>query len=285
MNSVAFITPSFTPDLERCEILVESVRRFAPDVPHYLILDRYDLPNFRHLRGANTILVPAEEVMHKGYHRLPGRKGVWLSLRTPPVRGWIAQQLKKLDAPQFASEETLVCIDSDVAFVRPFDPSHLQEGQKLGLLDVDYALDMVPRWTNVAEKLLGLDHGSVPLRGHVGHLITWSRKTLLELQAKVEATTGLPWQVAIGRCVTFSEYILYGVFVRSLLGYENTDHVPSDRPLVRQPWSHDLASEAGIRSYIADTDPGNIAVMIHSKFGISAKDLRPHFETVWNKAS
>lgn len=281
MTSVAFITPSFTPDLERCALLVDSIRHFAPDITHYLLVDKRDIPAFRHLASPRTIIVPSEEIMHKSYRRIPGGKGFWFNLRTPPVRGWITQQLRKLGATSVTSEDILVCLDSDITFVRPFDVSQLYDAGKLTLLDVDYTDDMVLRWTRVAERLLNLPAGSVPLRGHVGSLIIWSRADLLKLQAHLERENGVPWQVAIGRQITFSEYILYGVFVREVLGYPASDHVASRRPLVRQPWQHDLGHEAGLRSYIEDIEPGNIAVMIHSKDGITARQTRPLFEAAW----
>jgi Family of unknown function (DUF6492) len=285
MTAIAFVTPTYRPDLGRCELLVQSVRQFAPQISHYLIVDHRDIAAFRHLAGPRTILVPSEEIMDKSYRRLIGPAGIWFSLRAPPVRGWIAQQLMKLGSPQVLCEEVLVCIDSDVTFVRPFDRSHVQEQGKLGLLDVNYTGGMVPRWTAIAEDLLGLQTGSVPLRGHVGNLIVWSRDTLLRLHSHVEQATGLPWQIAVGRRISFSEYVLYGVFVREVLGYANSAHAPTDRPLVRQPWDHDLTSEAGLNAYINAIDPGNIAVMIHSKDGISADQQRQHYHQAWKAAS
>ncbi len=285
MVSIAFVTPTYAHDLGRCELLVQSVQQFAPDICHYLIIDKRDLPLFRHLAGPRTLLVPSEEIMDKSYRRLIGPSGIWLSLRTPPVRGWITQQLRKLGSPTILSEQVIICLDSDVTFVRPFDLSLIQQQGKLGLLDVSYTGGTVPRWTSVAEDLLGLQKGSVPQRGHVGSLIVWSRETLLRLQNHVEQTTGLPWQIAVGRCMTFSEYILYGVFVREVLGYASSPHAPTNRPLVRQPWDHDLTNDAGLNAYINDVDPGNIAVLIHSKDGISADQQRQHFQRAWQAAS
>lgn len=284
MKSIAFITPSYGPDLGRCEILVESVRHFAADVNHYIIVDAHDRPAFAHLAGPRTIIVPSEEALHPTFHRIPGRRGLWLSWRTLPLRGWMAQQLMKLSAPSFSSEDIIVCLDSDMAFVRPFRLDHLLAGDRVGLLDVDYAGGMVPTWTEVAAGLLGLPAGSCAPRGHVGEMIAWTRKHLLDLHARIEQVKGVPWQVAIARKRTFSEYVLYGTFVRCALGYPASDHAPSVQPLVRQPWNHNFSTPAGIASFIDDIEPGNIAVMIHSKYDLTAEDLRPHFEQAWRAA-
>lgn len=283
VKSVAFVTPSYAPDLGRCEILVDSVRHFAPDTMHYLIIDRCDLKAFAHLAGPRTIIVPSEEVMHKSYWRLPGRKGLWLNLRALPLRGWMAQQLLKLGIAQVAGEDILVCLDSDVAFVRPFITDYLYVDGKVGLLDVDYTGGKIPAWTAIAADLLDVPKATCPDRGHVGELIVWQRWVLLEMLARIEASHGLPWQIAVGRKRTFSEYVLYGTFVRCVLGYEQSGHIPSVRPLVRQPWDRDFSTPESIRSFVSDTEPGNIAVMFHSKHDLSAAELRPHFEAAWKR--
>ncbi|WP_338502691.1 DUF6492 family protein [Sphingomonas kaistensis] len=273
MQSVAFVTPTFLPDLERCEILVRSLDLFAPDIRHYLIVDSFEMAAFRHLASSRTILLAAEDVIGIRQLRLPLRQNFWLHWRTLPMRGWIRQQLLKMAATSSLDHEVLVCIDSDVAFVRPFQPGMLMIDNKIGLLDVNYTDAMVERWTGVAEDLLGLETGSAARRGHVGHLISWSREDMRGMQRHVEKATGKPWQIAIGQQRTFSEYILYGVYIREVMGYENSRHAPSTVALVRQPWDHDLSTPEGLRRFIVEPEKDNIAVMIHSKFDIAPADV------------
>ena len=40
------VTPTYLPDLARCELLVESVQRCCPGLPHHLIVDHRDLAHF-----------------------------------------------------------------------------------------------------------------------------------------------------------------------------------------------------------------------------------------------
>ncbi|UUR06970.1 DUF6492 family protein [Sphingomonas glaciei] len=280
MKSVAFVTPTFSPDLERCELLVRSLDKFAPQTPHYLIVDSFEIPLFRHLQSSRTVLLPAEEVIGLAQIRLHLRQNFWLHWRTLPMRGWIRQQILKMAATSSIDEDVVVCVDSDVIFVRPFRQQRLSQDGKLGLLDVDYVDPMVEKWTMTAERLLGLSPGSVPRRGHVGHLITWSKAHMRALQGRLEEVSGQPWQVAIGRCRTFSEYILYGVFVREILDYGLSEHAPSTLALVRQPWHHDLSTEPGLLSFIAEPEEDNVAVMVHSKFGISPRKVAEIFDAL-----
>jgi Family of unknown function (DUF6492) len=284
LMSLAFVTPSYGPDFERCALLVESLNHFAHAFTHYLIVDAPDVPQFRALASGRTRIIDSREVMDPRFVRLPLRGGTWCNWRTLPMRGWISQQIRKLAAPRIAQEDTLVMIDSDTAFVRQFSPDHVLEGGKVGLLDVDYCADMVPKWTGVAESLLELKQ-AVPLRGHVGHLIAWDRAHLCGLQAHIETATGLPWQVAIGRKPTFSEYILYGVYIRAVVGYAASRHAPTARPLIKQPWAYDLRSDAGRKAYFSEIEPENIGVMIHSKDGIAAQDVRRYLDPIFKAAA
>ncbi len=278
--SLAFVTPSYPPDLERCALLVQSLDRFGPAFKHYIIVDRADMAVFAHLASTRTILIEAESVIDHRFMRIPWKGSSWYNWRALPMRGWISQQVYKLAAIKVVPEDILVMTDSDTTFVRSFSLDDFLVDGKTGLLDVDYCAGMVPVWTDVAVKLLGLKEAP-RLRGHVGNLIAWRREHIAALHDHIEAATGLPWQIAIARNRTFSEYILYGVFLREVVGYENSHHAPSTRSLVKQPWDHDLSTQAGLKAYFDDIEPDNIAVMIHSKDGLPVSAARPYFEALF----
>ena len=273
--TLAFVTPSYGPDLERCALLVESLDRFGPSFRHYIIVDRVELPDFAHLASERTILIESEAVIDSRFFRIPWKGGIWLNWRTLPVRGWISQQIKKLASAKVVTEDVLVMTDSDATFVKPVTVDHFLVDAKVGLLDVDYCADMVPKWTAVATQLLGLD--TPPgLRGHVGTMIAWHRGHMFGLLDRIEHTTAMPWQVAIARQRTFSEYILYGVYIREVLGYPASRHAPSTRALVKQPWDYQLSMPTEMERFFADIDQENIAIMIHSKDGLPVSAARPH---------
>jgi len=50
--------------------------------------------------------------------------------------------------------------------------------------------------------------------GVVGNMICWNRETVIAMRQRVETSTGMDWQVALCRTSSFSEYMLYGIFVR-----------------------------------------------------------------------
>ena len=276
------MTPSYLPDLARCELLAESLDRTAPHVPHYLIVDRCDRPAFSHLQSGRRRLIESEAILGKWIFRMPGRKGFWLSMRAPPVRGWIIQQILKIGAIEVIPEHTLVFCDSDTAFFRHFDRDDLLVDGKVGLLDVDFNDDIRRRWTATARRLLRLSPFDGGYRNHVGNMICWNRATVNAMQQRIETSTGMNWQVALARTISFSEYTIYGVFVREVLGYDNVDHAPSAVPLVKPSWGLALTTDSAIDAFFADFDPQTVAAMIHSKDGIDPARYRHHLERRWD---
>lgn len=282
-HSFAIVTPTFLPDLAQCELLAESLDRVAPHVPHYLIVARRDRSAFSHLERGKRRLVESEALVGKWFWQMPGRKVFWLSLKAPPVRGWIMQQILKIGVIEAVSERTLVFCDSDMAFLRRFERDDLLVNGKVGLLDIDFINDDCRRWTAAARRLLGLSEHDGDYHGHVGHMICWNRETVKAMQQRIEKSTGRNWQVALAWAPSFSEYMLYGVFVREVLGYDAVDHAPSTVPLVKGSWGVPMTTNSAIDAFLADLDPRMVAVMIHSKDSNDPALLRRHLERCWDK--
>ena len=265
-NSFAIVTPSFRPDLARCELLSESVDRFSTDINHYILIDRRDFKYFRHLESTKRKLVLSEDLIGKWLMRLPGRNGWWIGWRSQPVRGWILQQLLKISATSVAPEDTLVFCDSDTVFIRPFSGRDFLIGDKVGLLDVPFANDDIIRWSKISRQVLGIaDRQNQAPRGHVGNMICWSRPIAAAMQDHIANVHGIPWQVALARRTSFSEYMLYGTFVREILGYGATNHTPSQVPLVKANWGGPIHNDASANAFVNEVAPESIALMIHSK--------------------
>ena len=281
----AIITPSFGGDFERCELLVESVRNRGPGCSHYIIVDSHDIPRFRSLSSNDTVIVDSREVLDTKFKKIPGRSGVWLGLNTLPVRGWMTQQIRKLGINKIIGETDFLCCDSDTVFIKPFSKDSFLMGPKLGLLDVSFRDHNVEKWTRKAEQLLGLEDGSVEERGHVGMMILWNHAILHQLHQEIERNCGVSWQTAIARQPTFSEYITYGVFVRSVIGYENSPHAPSSIDLVKTNWGKVLKTSGEFEEYFSTLLDTQIAAMVHSKDGTSVKSYRSVVEKVWKEFS
>jgi hypothetical protein len=282
-HSFAVVTKTFYLDLTRCELLAESLDRNAPQVPHYLIVDRCDRAAFSHLNSGKRIVIESEALLGGFIFSRAGRKGFWLRSEEPPLNGWIVQQILKIGAIEAIPERTLIFCDSDVAFFRGFNRDNLLVDGKMGLLDVDFNDEMSRRWTTTARRLLGIKAYDGGYRTHIGSMVCWHREIVKTMQRQIETCAGMDWRLALARTPTFSEYMIYGIFVREMLGYDVVDHAPSAVPLVKPSWGIALTSISAMDAFFADFDPRTVAVMIHSKDAIDPARYRPHLERLWGR--
>jgi Family of unknown function (DUF6492) len=277
----AFVTPSYPFDLDRCALLIKSLDHCCPQARHYIIVDRHDIRQFAHLASDRTILIESEEVVDHAIRRLPGGRGFWFSTGGL-TRGWIMQQIRKIAVSRAVSEENLIFCDSDMAFIRPFDENALLVNGSLGLLDVDFENAETREWTRIARRLLGLSD-SETVRGHVGQLICWKRDVLIAMQERIESVQKMPWQRALAKARTVSEYILYGVFVRECIGYDRAGQAPSQVPLVKTSWDSDITDPVGLRLFFDTIEHENIAVMAHSRDPVDWDLYRELLRSQWQR--
>jgi hypothetical protein len=215
-SDAALITPSFRGDFERCRLLVESVDRHVPrNVPHYLVVDRRDVPLFRPMESSRTHLLVVEEVIPWWIMRIPGVRRFWWSWRSRPIKNWILQQIVKLSIPKAVRESTLYYVDSDVFFVERFDPGLLMRDGKAPLFRETGKAGLIPnndRWHAVASSLLGLPVEATYDTNFIGNIICWRRTTVLALLEHLARVSGVHWVRALARSWSLSEYVLYGLF-------------------------------------------------------------------------
>jgi hypothetical protein len=214
--SYALVTPSFRLDFDRCKLLVESAERWvAPHVHHYLVIDRRDVPMFSSLRSSRTSIMIVEDIIPPWLFRLPGIRRFWFSFRTLPVRNWILQQIVKLSIPSVVEKDVLLCTDSDVFFVAPYDPRTFERDGKVPLFVETGQRGLIKsndEWHRVAAGLLGLASEPSYDTNYIGNVIPWRRDTGLALQRRIAEVAGKPWQLALTQKLVFAEYILYGMF-------------------------------------------------------------------------
>lgn len=237
-SRIAVVTPSFARDYALCAELNESVLRFLPETTrHYLVIDGRDLPLFKPLENARTVVIAVEDVIPRGYYKIPASKKWWLSTAAlRPAKGWLIQQLVKLSMPQYTEEAVLVNVDSDVRFVRPVAPSLFVRSGRTRMYRLPYGISagmQHVKWHRNVCRLLDVVCDPLPMDEYVGNMISWDRRIVLEARARIEAVTGSPWHVAFTRGRLVSEYFAYGLYVDKVLGGD-PDRVWYDE----RPWCH-----------------------------------------------
>lgn len=270
MPTFEIITPSYSDDRELCGDLVRSIRRFAPaGTPHTLIVPRRDVALFRPLEQEGVTVIEVGDVLPRRFVKVPFVNG-WVNVRSPwpPVRGWIAQQIVKLEAVARSTADVVLVVDSDVQMVRKFDvDDFLVNGQvPLYRLDgaVTSALTRHMLWDAVARRLLGVPADESPQHpDYVCWPCLWQPSLVRATLARVEEVAGRDWASAIGRELHFSEMVLYGVYVDEVAStsvYTDDMHCPAisdERAL----------DSAQLSAFLASLTPADVAVMISAKSG------------------
>lgn len=278
-RALAIVTPSYAPDFALCADLNASVLAHLPaPLRHYLLVDGKDLALFRRLENERTVVLAIEDVIPKGYAKLPYPKKWWFSRPAMvPVKGWLIQQLAKLSFARVAEEPVLVNVDSDVRFVRPIDPDLFARDGKTRLYrlraGVVAGMHHV-KWHKNVSRLLGTATGPLPFDDYVGNVISWGRRNVLDACARVEAVTGLPWHVAFARGRLVSEYSLYGRYVEKVAGVEAARVWLDERSWCHTYWGPGPMRRAQIEPFVAALPDDDIAFSIAGYTGTPAEIVR-----------
>jgi Family of unknown function (DUF6492) len=288
--SVAFVTPSYRLDRDRCVLLSRSLEACAPWVEHWIVVDRGDLRLFHSLENGRTKVVAKEEVLPVWVRRLDTiriglRSNVWIQARGRPMRGWLLQQLIKLAVAQELRADVLVHADSDVVLLRPFSVSSVVDGSGRVRLyahpdGVDEKLPEHIRWHRSAERLLGIGPADPPMPDFISSLVPWKRENAVAMLDHIQRTTGSHWLRALAAAWDVSEYTLYGRFAQDVLGTSAGQFVSSS-PLCHDYYKRVPLSAPELETLLDRVGPQQIAVSLTSKAGMRPEDYVEVLERRW----
>jgi hypothetical protein len=270
MTRMAVITKSFAPDFELCAALNRSMLENSPEaIHHHIIVPRSDLELFRRLTGPRTHVRCEADLLPRTFVRVPfSNIMVNLGRPFPPVRGWIQQQVIKLAAIAASEDDAVLVVDSDVEFIRPFTAEmFVRDGTVRffrGSNQIDRRLSRHMKWHRVARVLLGLPAADPPYPDYISSPLAWNPEIVRQMLARVAATTGRPWPTAIAGQLDFSECVLYGVFVDSVMGASANLFV-SDDSLCLIYWENTPLNLEGAAQFVGSIRPTDIAAVIQSK--------------------
>ncbi|MEQ8966746.1 MAG: DUF6492 family protein [Azospirillaceae bacterium] len=271
---LAFLTPSFYGDFERCAFLCESLSKFVvDDFIHYLVVDRSDVSLFRDLESPTTRVIAKEDILPSWIIKvripLPKKgRNVRLSLKSRPVRGWHVQQMAKLTTCAELDHELVVMVDSDVFLTRRFEVAEVTGGGPPPLYCKPAVItEALPRhvaWQQTANRVLGLTAPEFPSPDFITPYNFWRPDVVRAMRQRIESVAGTDWMLVVARNWEFCEPVVYGTFVR-VEGPEASGHVLTDKPLCYSYWPHKRISNAEMADYLAEMPDHCYAVNIQSK--------------------
>jgi hypothetical protein len=287
---IAIVTPSFARDFALCSELNESVLTYLPaSAKHYIIVDARDVALFRTLENARTIVASVEDVVPRGYVKLPYLKKWWFAgPALVPAKGWLVQQVVKLCAAQLVGDAVQVNVDSDVRFVRPVDPALFVKDGRTRLYrkpgGIHAGMTHV-KWHHAVCRLLGVRPDPLPMDDYVGNMITWDTRIVAQARARVEAVTGLPWHVAFARGRTVAEYLLYGLYVDKVLGRDAAGVWIDERSWCHTYWGPEPLRPPDVDAFVSSLRPDDVAFSIAGYTATDHETVRRATTLVVNRVS
>jgi hypothetical protein len=278
----ALVTPSYYVDVEYCRWLCETVDRFVPEhVRHYILVDRADRELFAPFASSRRTVVHKEDLLAGRLHQVPFARRWWVGKRSPPVRGWIVQQLTKLLIHEVAREDVLVFVDSGVFFVRSWDPRDRLRGSLVPLFrergEFFRRSRATQRWHRTAARMLGVKPSSGYDVGYVNPLVTWRRDNLVMLHRHIERVTARPSFDSLVWPLTLSEYHLYGMYCDEILG-DRAGHYHHDESQTLCHWTAENLGTQAVRERLREQlHESHVIVMINEKSRTSLDDVRSAF--------
>jgi len=196
----------------------------------------------------------------------------WLNLRRPwpPVRGWVMQQIIKLQMAAKVDADLLLLADSDVVLVRPVTGETFRADGRTRFYrrDNEVGTDL-PRhviWNDVACTLLGVPPEPPPLPDYISPFNVWDRHIAAALQGWIQQTTGKHWLDAVGAQLHFSEFVLYGVFADKVLGGQ-VNVTETNSMFCHNYWKRTPLDLAAGERFVREMPEQDVAIMISAKSG------------------
>jgi hypothetical protein len=282
MHPVAFVTPTHRKDLERFELLCDSIDAFASGYAcHYVIVNDDDVPAFARFDRQPRRVLPASEFLPHWLRLVPPlltRKGrrVWWSFRSGPVHGWHVQQIIKIAVALSMPERRFCFIDSDNAFFRPFDAAAHAGGERSPLYVAPGAIaadaPLHATWTLNSDRLLGRPPSAFPADDYIGNAIVWDKLAVAGMAEAIERAAARDWVSALCRTRAFSEYLLYGHFVRG--SAHLASHDVTTYSLAVAHWDASALDLPSIARMIAGAPAHAVAVCVESFSGTPVDLIR-----------
>jgi hypothetical protein len=270
---VTLVTTSHRKDIERFTLLCDSIDRFVTGYEtHYVIVNDDDIQAFSGFNKPRRVVLPCSLLLPGWLKLLPpfltrrGRR-IWWSFGFGLIHGWHAQQLIKIGAVLQLPSQRFCLIDSDNVFFRRFDMAEYAGGDRAPLYCSPKAIEIKAPlhavWARSCDRLLGHDATAFPADDYIGNLIVWDKLAVQGMTRAVERFAGKPWPAALCGTRTFSEYLLYGNFVRRSPQHLAAHYMTTDGP-VDAYWEDSPLNLAALTDLVANTRPSKVALCIQS---------------------
>ncbi|KPP83950.1 MAG: hypothetical protein HLUCCA08_00415 [Rhodobacteraceae bacterium HLUCCA08] len=284
-SSVALLTCSMARDLDLFALLARSVDDHVdPAIPHRVIVPGAELAAFKPYATPRREIIAQEDVLpvklwkapralrHLAFIKAGFRRPLYLAPGFKPVRGWMLQQLLKIDLARSAPEAAVMHVDSDVAFFRRFSADQAFAGGKPRFFR---ALGKTRNpwhrpWVEASCAMLGVAAPAEHDAHYIENCVLWGTDVTRRMAARIEEQSGKPLHEAIFAERTMSEYYLYGVFADLLGGADGL--MPEEVSFCNSYWPDDETGPVDFDALKARLQPKHVAMAVQSTHQLTAQD-------------
>ena len=277
-----FFTPSYRGDIERVQILRQSITHFVKEsLNHYIVVPKEDFlmfkQRFSHEKSV-TILKQNDFVSNQFYlsklyalvnHLLPSQS--WRLSKIAGRSGWIIQQIVKLSIPDIVHEDAAIILDSDIFFIKHFSIFDLfpqSIGRVLARNNPLTESGMHRKHITKAREILKIPQGNTNFH-YMSCPTIWYKDYIVQLQEYISQSYNQHWQNSLFEAGIISEYSIYGIYVEEILKPENLEII---KPLEMGIWDKE-----GFQRFISDdfqVDKNVFCMIVQSNLGISVDEYQ-----------
>jgi hypothetical protein len=218
-------------------------------------------------------MITKESLFSFDLRRFPMQKSYWLVGNTNVTRGWILQQVVKLAVAYQSQADAIIYADADVMFIDDYDAHSYWQGDTLRLFETMRGPTMrtdrrYKNWYKSASDLMSLGPPDKINGAYIAQLNAVRPDSVRQMCDKIEQVVDRDWQRELLARLDFSEFILYGSYVR------NSDHLLSqhfitDVQRCASSWFHDIKTERDALEFIFESRRSKCAVHLQSNLGFS----------------
>lgn len=281
-------------DLPLFSMLAESVDQHAQGgIRHHVVVPSADLPAFRRFAGPNRDIIAQEDLLPLRLWKLPGalrhlsgisegfRRPIYLTSDRHLVRGWMLQQLLKLNFAQASGDAAVMHVDSDVCFFRDLAHGDAFAGDKTRFFRVtgNTRNPKHQAWTETAARFLGIDppEPDGPGAHFVENCVLWDSGVVRAMVDRIESVAARPLAQVIFGAETMSEYYVYGLFADHLAPQDALH--PQAVSFCLSHWPDETDGPVDLAALRARLDPAHRAIAIQSTNPLTLERRRSIYQT------
>lgn len=292
-EGLVLLTCSMARDIDIFDVLARSVDRHVDaDIRHTVIVPGKDRAAFRRFATDRREIVAQESVLPMRLFALPRqlaalsflsgalRRPLYLTPRFQVVRGWMLQQILKIEFARRSTARAVMHVDSDVFFVRRLSTADaFDAGGKIRFFHAPASRPIAAHrpWIEAAAGCLGVPVPAGFATHYIENCVLWSTDLTRRMAAQIEAAHGRPYHDEILRHPTISEYFIYGLYADLIAQGEGL--ATETESFCNSFWPDAADAPFDLDRQLAQMTPKHCALAVQSTHDFPVSERARSFET------